>query len=135
MLGTPRYRKHGRALVLSLTLAMIVAPGAGATPIRPDIKKLLEQPADASTNFAPARAGWHGPESAKSEAATNPVLEKFSPAGTARAIRESLIAVAIPDWRVIATILAVIFILRKVRKSEPRETQPATEAEQLRPAA
>jgi hypothetical protein len=103
-------------------LALCSAERAYAVPIRPDIRKLLDQPQDPGPPFIPARAGWHGPESAKTgEESPNPVMEKYSPAGSARAVRTALIGAAVPDWRVVGVILALIIALRKMR----RKTKPA----------
>ncbi len=129
------------ALVMALmagVLALIGGMSAEATPIRPDLRKLLEQVPDQNPQFAPARAGWEGPEAAKTpESSPNPVLEKFSPVASARAARASLITAAIPDWRIALALLALILFLRKFR--EGRDATPAStlipETTELKPAA
>src|SRR5512146_313871 len=51
----------GVATAMCLFLAVV---DADATPLRPDIRKLVTQPRD-TVQFAPARAGWDGPEDAR----------------------------------------------------------------------
>ncbi len=81
-----------------------------ATPIRPDVKKLVNQPQQQEMNFAPARAGWNGPEMARSDA---PSLVLFGPAADAQAVRESLMSAFIPDPRAVALLAALILLLRQ----------------------
>ena len=84
-----------------------------ATPIRPDVKKLINQPQQPSIHFAPARAGWNGPEMARSGDAPGLVL--FGTASDAQAVRESLITAFIPDPRIVAFLVALILLLRQFR--------------------
>lgn len=82
------------------------------TPIRPDVKKLVNQPQQQEMQFAPARAGWNGPEMARSEA---PGLALFGVASDPQAVRESLISAFIPDPRAVAFLAALILLLRQFR--------------------
>lgn len=84
-----------------------------ATPIRPDVKKLINQPQQPDIHLAPARAGWNGPEMAR--AGDAPGLVLFGSASDAQAVRESLIAAFVPDPRVLAFLMALILLLRQFR--------------------
>lgn len=96
---------YGFLLFLAITQSQ-------ATPIRPDVKKLVNQPQQEDMHFAPARAGWNGPEMARSNA---PGLALFGQAADAQAMRESLISAFIPDLRVVAFLTALILLLRQFR--------------------
>lgn len=109
---------------------------AHATPIRPDIRKLLEQAPDQNPQFVPARAGWDAPEAAKTpQSSPNPVLEKFSPAASAREARASLITAAIPDWRIVLALFALILFLRKINVRQDAPVGGLTETAELDRAA
>ncbi len=101
-------------------LVLVLAAGAAATPIQPDIEKLLSKPHSEHQWFEPARAGWEGPEAeASGPSRTSLVLEEFGPAETARLARASFLAAAVPDPRVWACLCALIFILRKRKRATP----------------
>jgi len=108
--------------VMAVTLLGLTVVVAQATPIRPDIRKIVEQPQqDSAAQFVPARAGWDGPEMASAQsAAVNASLEAMSGSGLARAHRAELIAAATPDPRAILAIAAVIFLLRLLRKQDEK---------------
>lgn len=96
---------------------VFTAMPARATPIRPDVQRLLAEPQTPS-QFVPARAGWYGPET--------PPPPRAAPgprdgAARARAIRASLVAAATPDpWAVLA-IAAAILLLRWLRLKGGRQ--------------
>lgn len=139
----------GRKLIRRTVLALLFACGiliffaaidAQATPISPDIRKLLDQQnTEKIPRFAPARAGWHGPEFNPIEAAASTPMERYSAAASARAVREALVAAAIPDWRILLVILGLILLLRKLGSRTTKEPQQASEykeaAAEIRPAA
>ena len=117
-------------LTLALTAGLFVllsAIEAEATPIRPDIRKLVEDPEqDTRASFMPARAGWDGPEMGSAEV-VNPAWEAMT--NRARANRAALIALATPDPRAVLGIVAVIFLLRILRDRDERArvmTAPVT---------
>jgi hypothetical protein len=88
---------------------------SNATPIRPDLKKVLA-PAQDQTDFPLARAGWDGPEApAAQQSSRNATLEQIGPEASARVARASLKAAALPDYRAVAGILLVILLLRRIR--------------------
>jgi cytochrome bd-type quinol oxidase subunit 1 len=90
---------------------------AEATPIRPDVQKVLAQPQYSPAHFVPARAGWYGPEIPRQPQVVNTTYEQLKPATTARMVRESLIAASLPDYRALAAILLIILLLRRIRKA------------------
>ena len=96
---------------------MLAVLPAGATPIRPDVQRLLASP-QAPTQFIPARAGWHGPET---PARAQAIKSQIDGVTSARAVRASLVAAAIPDpWAVLA-IVAAILLLRWMRLKVSRQ--------------
>ena len=123
----------GPGLVRRVLLVTLVAAGlltflgatAHASPIRPDIKKLLAQPPVPMPQYVPARAGWNGPEIATSRTAPNPTFESLSPAATDREVRATLFATMMPDLRILALLALVILLLRRIRRYEQ---MPATSA-------
>jgi len=126
--------------ILSIAVMAGTLMPLSATPIRPDIRKLVSEPGENATQFAPARAGWNGPEVPTTHAnSMNPAVERLSPAATARAAKASLVAAALPDWRILLAILAVIGMLRYFRRKTTLERVPDSNQiraeERLRPAA
>ncbi len=107
-------------LTLGLTaglLMMLAAMDAEATPIRPDIRKVVTQAQeDSSASSMPARAGWDGPEMPVTQQAT----AALDAARLAREERAEWIAVATPDPRAILGIVAVIFLLRLLREQDEK---------------
>lgn len=104
-------------LMTVVTFVLLTVIRAEATPIRPDVRKVLAEPQPSADDFSPARAGWNGPETASSAQPVNTTYEQLSPANTARTVRASLIAAALPDYRVLAAILLVILLLRRIRQA------------------
>jgi hypothetical protein len=98
-------------VLASVTLASVST--ATATPIQPDIKKLLSTPRP-TQHFAPARVGWNGPEAATSAANAVPVM-RFGVIPQ-RDFRQTLLQLAIPDWRIFPALGALILLLRQLRK-------------------
>jgi hypothetical protein len=114
-------------LVTLVTAGLLTFLGATAhaSPIRPDIKKLLSQPPVPMPQYVPARAGWNGPEIATSRTAPNPTFESLSPAASDRELRATLFATMMPDLRILALLALVILLLRRIRK---HPQLPATSA-------
>ncbi len=116
-------RVRGRVKRILLTLAatagvfsLPLATPAAATPIRPDLKKLLSESQEATIQFAPARAGWQGSEMSSASPVPDPAAELQA---TRIADRSSLIALATPDLRVWALIGLAIILLRLLRRRRP----------------
>ncbi len=115
---TETVRTRITAVAALITLIAALTCSADATPIRPDLKKILTQPPEAAMKFAPARAGWNGPEMQPPAAQASAALT-FSQVAVAQAVRDSLRKAAIPDPRAVAAIVAAIVLLRKVRQLRP----------------
>jgi hypothetical protein len=113
-----------RQLFASLTLAgslTLSAVPASATPIKVDIKKLLDQAENTRPyEYVPARAGWNGPE--------KPVAAPSAVAG----IRENyeakrwLMRLVIPDPRMLGAFAVAIFGLRLIRRGRDTRLGSAT---------
>ena len=114
-------------MTLLLTAGLFVflsAIDAEATPIRPNIRKLVTQNQSAPPPASPARAGWDGPEMRPVDGRTNPALD---PAVTLRSNKAALITAAVPDPRAVLAVIVVIFLMRGLRKiQEKQETTAAT---------
>ena len=103
----------------------LIAVDGDAAPLRPDIRKLVAQPSD-TVQFAPARAGWNGPENAR---ASSPVAESsavdLSGEAAKRATRAALLTAALPDPRAVVAIVAAILLLRLLRDTHHRQARRA----------
>jgi hypothetical protein len=105
----------GLALLVAW-MTWLAAARANATPMQPDIRRMLTDQQQSPPKFGPARAGWHGSEMPrKSSAALNPEMERYSEASLARSIRASIAAAALPDLRVWFAIAVAILLLRRLR--------------------
>jgi hypothetical protein len=100
-------------LLSTILVVLATVSIAGATPIQPDIKKLLSTPRP-TQHFAPARVGWNGPEAAASSEAIP--AESLGNIGPRTDQRQALIQLATPDWRIFLALGALIFLLRLLRK-------------------
>ncbi len=101
-------------------LLVALAGAAGATPIQPDLNKLLSKPHSEQEWFEPARAGWEGPETeASSPTRSSSALDEYGPAESARAARASFLA-AVPDPRVRACLGALVLLLRNRQRATPK---------------
>jgi hypothetical protein len=104
-------------MVMTVCIFMLLTVmRAEAMPIRPDVRKVLAQPRVSPAQFAPARAGWDGPESARPTQTLNTTFDQLGPGGTVRAVKESLLSAALPDYRALAAIALIILLLRRMRK-------------------
>src|SRR5919109_843605 len=109
------------------------SPASFFSPRLPNVRKMLQQQQQ-ETNYPAARAGWDGPElKSRAQQPPNPAMEMFGPAAVARAVRASLVAAALPDWRVIGCVLLVILLLRRMHRrnqlvsSAQQDSQPESE--------
>ena len=113
------------ALALATGLFIFLSVGdANATPIHPDIRKVISESQTTPVHMAPARAGWNGPEM-KPETRTIPGLD---PTVTLRSNKAALITAAIPDPRALLAVAVVILLMRALKKihEEQKKRQPAT---------
>jgi len=104
------------------------------------VKKLLATPPGSSVEFAPARAGWNGPEALTAQqAGLNPDLARITPAAARIEFRNAIFSALVPDPRVSAAILLMIIFLRRWlgRQREAARPQPVLieDNQKLRPAA
>jgi hypothetical protein len=111
-----------------LAAVMTFSFGASfAVPVKPNLEKTLQQQEQRKRVFAPAQAGWNGPEMQRpQDVAPNPVLEAYGPAATARSIRASLVAAAIPDPKAVIAIATIIILMRLMRTLSERRQRKAT---------
>jgi hypothetical protein len=106
--------------VLGLALVFLVLLGtAHAVPIKPDIKQLVAQPQPHAGDYAPARAGWDGPESAR-PMAPSALVAKETIANEASAVRRAVAGVLLPDPRIFAAIVIAIIALRQAEQKRRR---------------
>lgn len=128
-------------LVFALTVCFLLAVAVGqgdATPVQPDIRKVVEQAGPPPEPFPPARAGWYGPETPPPpQAAPNIMLETFGTAAQRRQMLAALKTAAIPDPRAVAGVVGLILLLRKLRcrLAQRRPTPAAPPQEQTEPLA
>ena len=95
-----------------------------AVPVKPNVEKTLQQQEQRRHTFAPAQAGWNGPEMQRpQDASPNPILEAYGPAATARSVRASLVAAAIPDPKAVIAIVVIIILMRVIRYHRERREQ------------
>lgn len=91
---------------------------AAATPIKLKLEDLIKQVERPRMMFAPARAGWNGPERSKPARTFNLLFEQYGPEGSERAMKASLIDAAKPDVRAFIGIGMVILLLRVLRNRD-----------------
>jgi len=93
---------------------------AHASPIQPDIRRMVEEPQGPPMKFQPARAGWNGPESPATTGGSN---RQLTQAAQVRAVRHTLALVVTPDPKALAAIFLMIVLLRKLRSARERRPQ------------
>lgn len=122
-------------LAIALLATLSFAGAAFAVPVKPDLEKILNQQEHRRRTFEPAQAGWNGPEMQRpQDAAPNAVLEAYGPAATARSIRASLMAAAVPDPKAAIAIAALIILMRIMRQVQERRKRLAAVVA-IRPAS
>lgn len=100
-----------------LAFLALAAGEAQATPITPDVRKLLADPQPPPMPYEPARAGWNGAEVQPAPAA---VPVGFTSTAQVQAVRRALAVVLLPDPRVLGVIVLSILLLRKLRRQRER---------------
>ncbi len=129
----------GKGLAIRIGLVLAITAGffvflsveANATPIRPDLQKLLAEPQEPS--FAPARAGWDGPE--MSVTASPAARELLEHSAARQMMRASLLALLVPDFRILLLIgLAIILLRRLWRSARPARVCSFPASEESPPA-
>ena len=99
-------------MIVFLLLSAVESP---ATPIRPDVQKLIKQSEQANRPFIPARVGWSDPATVTVK---NPVLESLQGDKLHQQMREELATIATPDPWIALALAMVIFLMRKLRAME-----------------
>jgi hypothetical protein len=119
--GKGLLKRIGVTIVLTAGLFVFLAAlDADATPIRPDIRKLVTENQTPPPQAEPARAGWNGPELPARNAMAIPALD---PAVTLRSNKAALITAAVPDPRAILAVVVIIFLMRLLRSIQEKERQ------------
>jgi hypothetical protein len=96
-----------------------------ATPIKPDVQRMIRESQQAQKPFIPARAGWSESSASSSAALHNPVLESLTGDRAQQEIRETLATVATPDPWLIVALALVIVLMRKLRSIEAQRKRAA----------
>ena len=105
--------------VMFLVFVALMAGHAHASPIQPDIRRLVEESQGPPPKFEPARAGWNGPENASPAGGTT---QELLQAAQVRAVHRTLALAVTPDPKALGAIFLLIVLLRKLRTSRERET-------------
>jgi hypothetical protein len=103
------------ALGLILTLGTSIF--GWSLPMKPDVEKQLEQQIEKKT-YPAARVAWNGPETSRKP--FNPVYEAMIYPMSGEAMRDRLLALAIPSPSFLFSIGALIFLLRLMRRERER---------------
>ena len=103
------------ALGLILTLGTSIV--GWSLPMKPDVEKQLEQQIEKKT-YPAARVAWNGPETGRKP--FNPVYEAMLYPMSGEAMRDRLLALAIPSPSFLFSIGALIFLLRLMRRERER---------------
>ena len=133
---------NGRELLIRIiavlgvaALFLVLLGSAHAVPIKPDIKKMVQQPPPRTGDYAPARAGWDGPENARPMAPAA-LAAKETVAQESAGLRHSLAGVLFPDPRILAAIAIAILGLRlREQKKRVRAEVIAIDARSREPMA
>ena len=120
----------GKGLLKRIAMTMALTTGlflflaamnvdAGATPIRPNIRKLISAMDGIEAQAQPARAGWNGPEMPRKDLAqVSPALD---PAVRLRANKAAILAAVVPDYRAVLAVIVVIFLMRLLRRIQAEQ--------------
>jgi len=106
-----------------IVFLMISAVESHATPIRPDLQKLIKQSEQGKQMFIPARVGWTEPVAAS--VTVNPLLESLAGEKLRQNLREELATIATPDPWIALALTTLIFLMRKLRSIERKRTAVA----------
>ena len=113
------------ALGMLLFLFLSLAVDSQATPIKPDVQKLLQQSQQTQQPFIPARTGWNEP-AASAAAPHNPVLESMQADHMREEFKETLATIATPDPWIALAIFMVVVLMRKLRSLEAQRRRATT---------
>lgn len=113
------WTRIGTALVLwAGVMVCVAAIPATASPIYPNIRKVVKESEAQPARFAPARAGWEGAEMAR-DAGHN----DYESTVALRENKAALLTAAIPDLRAVFAVFLVIVLMRMLRKIQEQQRQ------------
>ena len=140
MTGKRLLARVGWAAALGMVIFLVLSSAEShATPIRPDLQKMLKQSEQAQQPFIPARAGWT--ESSTVTVPRNPVLDSVFGDRMRQELRQELAMIATPDPFLVLALATLILLMRKLRSIEAKRHRLLAEAgiapvpAELRPAA
>ena len=102
---------------LGLIFTLTSSIGGWSLPMKPDIEKQLEQQIEKKT-YPAARVAWNGPETGRKP--FNPNYEAMLYPMSGEAMRDKLIALAIPKPGFLFAVGALIYLLRLMRRERER---------------
>ncbi|ABF39081.1 hypothetical protein Acid345_0076 [Candidatus Koribacter versatilis Ellin345] len=104
-----------------IVFLMISAVQSQATPIRPDLQKMIKQSEQGRQLFIPARAGWAEPAAAA--ITVNPLLESLGGEKLRHDLRDELATIATPDPWIALALVTLILLMRKLRSIEAQKNR------------
>ena len=110
-------------LALLTLLVGIAIPATWALPVKPDLKRMIEEQDKPKVQYPVARAGWDGPED-RGSIAFNPTYEQMRYRYTAAGRRAQLVAAITPDWRVWGMFGFLVLALRYYHRHKPHAAAP-----------
>src|SRR3954468_396788 len=117
--GKGLLKRIGVTMALTAGLFIFLAAiEADAAPIRPDIRKLVNESQATPVPASPARAGWDGPEIQRRETRADAA---FDPAVTLRSNKAALLTAAFPDPRAILAVVVIIFLMRMLKNIQDKQ--------------
>ena len=120
--------RTGWAAVLGMLIFLVLSSvNSQATPIKPDVQRMIREAQQAQRPFIPARAGWSEPSS-DSAALHNPVLASLSSDRVQQEYRQTLAMVATPDPWIVVALAMVIVLMRKLRSMDAARKRAAAVA-------
>jgi hypothetical protein len=123
MSGKRLLARTGFAAALGMLIFLVLSSvDSQATPIKPDVQKLIRQSQQSHQPFIPARAGWSEPV-ASASAVRNPVLASMADDHMRGEFRETLATVATPDPWIVLALATLIVLMRKLRSIEAERTR------------
>jgi hypothetical protein len=102
---------------LGLLLTVGTSIFGWSLPMKPDVEKQLELQIEKKT-YPAARAAWNGPETGRKP--FNPVYEAMMYPMSGEAMRDKLMALAIPRPSFLFAVGALIYLLRLMRRERER---------------
>lgn len=118
MTGKRLLARTGLAAALGMLIFLVLSSASSyATPIKPDVQRMIQESQQSQKPFIPARAGWSEPTSTTA-ALHNPVLESLKGDNARQEFRDTLAMIATPDPWLVVAMLTIIVLMRKLRTIE-----------------